>query len=238
MATYAPRTLLRLYNSDKTAHVTGVVLKDGKIYDTCNRQTYDSFDSWNVARDQGGNMTIDASNAMGVVITNTHGFEYPTLNPYADWVFEVVSELAPHLLTSEAVKNAHQNLIDLCKKNAKCIIFMGSYNFRGVHKYTSRLLEKGGEKTGLLPFAYYTSAYGYTKENIELFYGAYLALRNLIVDDLLSPLKVKEEHYNQLSEKRYLIRRIKVHERRIKKYEQLIQDSKYAIEEYKKKLEA
>jgi hypothetical protein len=236
MATYAPRTLLRLYNSDKTAHVTGVVLKDGKIYDTCNRQTYDSFDGWNVSRDQGGNMTIDASKAMGVVITNTHGFEYPTLNPYADWVFEILSELAPHLLANEAVRNAHQKFIDACKKPEVVIRMYGSCFFTGERKYRATLLNTCDQLYSL-PFAYYTT-YAYERRNMDSIQTAYMELRNLIADDLLPPLKVKEEHYKKIAGKRMLTRWMKMHERRIKKYAKIIKESQDYIEDYKKKLEA
>ena len=235
MATYAPRTLLRLFNDDKTAHTTATVLKDGSVYDVKFRSKHASVDEWKAnSVSFTGELTVDDSKAMGVVITDKHGFEYPSKNAYADWVFEIISELAPHLLANEAVRNAHKNFTDACKKQVTRIRFHGSYYFQGERKYSTSLLNMINNQYNL-PFGYYTT-YAYEKRNMGAIHTAYMELRNLIADDILPSLKIKEEYYNQLSEKRYLIRRIKVHEFRIKKYEQLIQDSKYAIEEYKQKL--
>ncbi len=237
MATYAPRTLIRLFNDDKTAHTTGVVLKDGSVYDTKFRSTHSSVDEWKSnSVSFTGELTVDASKAMGVVITNTHGFEYPTLNPYADWVFEIITELAPHLFTNEAVRNAHQKFIDACKKHVTCIRMYESYFFQGERKYRITLLDTCSQLYNL-PFAYYTT-YAYEKRNMEAIQTAYMELRNLISAEVLPPLKEKEEHYQKLAGKRMLTRWMKMHERRIKKYEEYLQNSKKAIEEYKKKLES
>lgn len=237
MATYAPRTLLRLFNDDKTAHVTGVVLKDGSVYDIKFKSKHASVDEWKTnSVSFTGELTVDNSKAMGVVITDKHGFEFPTLNPYADWVFGILNELAPHLLMNEAVRNAHQKFIDACKKPQTNIRFHGSYFFQGERKYRTSLLNLVNNQYHL-PFGYY-STYSYERKNMEVIQNAYIELRNMIADDLLPPLKVKEEHYQKLSQKRMLTRWIKMHERRIKKYEQYVQNSKKAIEEYKKKLDA
>lgn len=237
MATYAPRTLLRLFNDDKTAHTTATVLKDGSVYDVKFRTKHASVDEWKSnSVSFTGELTADDSKAMGVVITNTHGFEYPTLNPYADWVFEIITELAPHLLTNEAVKNAHQKFIDACKKQVTSIRMYGSYFFTGERKYRATLLNTCDQLYSL-PFAYYTT-YAYEKRSMEAIQTAYMELRNLIADDLLPPLKEKEEHYKNIAGKRILIRWIKMHERRIKKYAKIIKESQDYIKEYKKKLEA
>jgi hypothetical protein len=236
MATYAPRTLLRLFNDDKTAHTTGVVLKDGSVYDTKFRSTHSSIDEWRSnSVSFTGELTVDASKAMGVVITETHGFTYPSLNPYADWVFDILSELAPHLLANEAVRNAHQKFIDACKKPEVVIRMYGSYFFTGERKYRATLLNTC-DQLYRLPFAYYTT-YAYEKRNMESIQTAYMELRNLIADDLLPPLKEKEEHYQKLAGKRLLTRWMKMHERRIKKYAKIIKESQDYIEEYKRKLE-
>ena len=235
MATYAPRTLLRLFNDDKTAHTTATVLKDGSVYDVKFRSKHASVDEWKAnSVSFTGELTVDASKAMGVVITDTHGFEYPSKNAYANWVFEILSELAPHLLTNEAVRNAHQKFIDACKKYASNIRFYGSYYFDGSRKYNTSLLD-GCVQLYSLPFAYYTT-YAHEKRSTEVVQKTYMELRNLIVDDLLPSLKIKEEYYKKLDQKKLITRWMKMHERRIKKYELLIQDSKTAIEEYKQRL--
>lgn len=235
MATYAPRTLLRLFNDDKTAHVTGVVLKDGTLFDVKTHVKYINVEEWKDRSGFTGELTVDASKAMGVVITDTHEFEYPSKNAYADWVFEILTELAPQLLTNEAVRNAHQKFIHACNKQQTSLRLHGSYFFQGECKYKTELLSDRSYTYRLLPFAYYTS-YAYEKMNMEIVQKAYTELRNLIADDLLPPLKEKEEHYTKLAGKRIATRWIKMHERRIKKYEEKIKASQSWIEEYKKKL--
>ena len=238
MATYAPRTLLRLFNDDKTAHTTGVVLKDGSVYDVKFRSKHASVDEWKSnSVSFTGELTADASKAMGVVITDTHGFEYPSKNDYANWVFEIITELAPHLLTNEAVKNAHQKLISVCKKELSSLHFFGSYFFTGERKYRATLLAKPEQQLYYLPFASYRS-YAYETEIVETIRQAYDKLHDLIADDLLPPLREKEEHYRKLSAKRTYVHCIKVYERRIKKYAKIIKESQDYIEDYKKKLEA
>ena len=234
MATYAPRTLLRLYNSDKTAHVTGVVLKDGKIYDTCNRQTYDSFDSWNVARDQGGNMTIDASKAEGIVIpsnwkgfTNSKGY-----TPHTDWIYEMMAEYTPHLLEREDVRNAFNNYqyvyADLLTKRdiytSKCYIINDKLN----------LIEPSER---YIPAGYINACTTPNRQRVATeFTNAYKPLYDLISAELLPHQTVRSEKYKQkkiASRKRYLIG---VAQRRIEKYKKSIADAEKMIEYLKAEL--
>jgi len=234
MSTFAPRTLLRLYNPDKTAHVTGVVLKDGRIYETTGRKTYDSFDQWNTERDQGGNMTIDASKAEGVIISddwkgfiNSKGY-----TPHTDWIYEMMLEYTPHLLEREDIRNAFNHYqsvyADLLRK-------------RDIH--TSRYyigkgqidLTEPSETT--IPAGYMHAYTTPSRKRISTeFMNAYKPLYDLISAELLPHLTVRSKKYKQkkiASRKRYLIG---VAQRRIEKYKKSIADAERMIEYLKAEL--
>ncbi len=229
MTTYAPRTLLRHYNADKTDHITAVVLNDGKIFDISNKNTYESFDEWNVARDQGGNMTIDTSKAEGVVIpsdwkgfTNSKGY-----TPHTDWIYCSMLEYTHHLLEREDVRNAFNNYqnvyADLARKGS---IYTSSYYTR---KGQSALVEPSE----------YTVPCGYSYNNqrnvAKEINDAYKPLYDLISAELLPHLFERSEIERKKQKEKRTKYLIGVYKRRVEKYKKLIEHHQKMIEDLESK---
>lgn len=234
MSTFAPRTLLRLYNPDKTAHVTGVVLKDGRIYEITGKKLYDSFDQWNIERDQGGNMTIDASKAEGVIISDDwKGFKNSKgYTPHTDWIYEMMLEYTPHLLEREDVRNAFNHYQSVYAVLLMKREIVTTY----CHSRDGRLDLIEPSKT-TIPAAF-INAYTTPSRNrvVTEFMNAYKPLYDLISAELLPHLIKRTEKYKQkknASRKRYLIG---VAQRRIEKYKKSIADAEKMIEYLKAEL--
>ncbi len=227
MTTYAPRTLLRLYNPDKTAHVTGVVLNDGKIFDISNKKTYDSFDQWNTERDQGGNMTIDTSKAEGVVIpSDWKGFtKSKGYTPHTDWIYCSMLEYTPHLLEREDVRNAFNNY----QKVYADLVCKGS-----IHT-SSYYIRKG--QSALIQPSEYTVPCGHSysnQKNIKKeINDAYKPLYDLISSELLPHLTDRTEKYIKVQKEKRTKYLIGVYQRRLAKYKKLITETEKAIESLK-----
>lgn len=233
MTTYAPRTLLRHYNADKTDHITAVVLNDGKIFDISNKKTYESFDEWNVDRDQGGNMTIDTSKSEGVVIpsdwkgfTNSKGY-----TPHTDWIYRTMAEFTPHLLEREDIKNTFNNYQNVYAD----LVRNGSL-------HTATYYIKKGQSALIQP-SEYTIPCGYrtyysNQKNVGVgkeLNDAYRPLYDLIHPELLPHLFERSEiERKKQNEKRnkYLIG---VYKRRVDKYKKLIEHHQKIIEDLESK---
>jgi len=233
MTTYAPRTLLRLYNPDKTAHVTGVVLKDGRIYETTGRKTYDSFDQWNTERDQGGNMTIDTSKAEGVIISDDwKGFtKSKGYTPHTDWIYCSMLEYTPHLLEREDVRNAFNNYqnvyADLVRKGE---IYTGSYYIR---KGESALTEPNKYR---IPCGYTRTSHIRSDQIVKELMDVYTPLYELIKPDLSSPLFERSEKERKKQKEKRTKYLIGVYQRRLAKYKKLITETEKAIESLKDRM--
>jgi hypothetical protein len=237
MTTYAPRTLLRLFNDDKTAHTTGVVLKDGSVYDIKFRSTHPSVNEWKSnSLSFTGELTVDTSKAEGVVIpsdwkgfTNSKGY-----TPHTDWIYCMMLEYTPHLLEREDIKNAfnnYQNVYANMVKNGS--INTGSYYIR-----------KG--KTALVEPSEYTIPCGYARTSyfkqqmnvIKEIHDAYKPLYDLIKPDLVGPLFERSEIERKKQKEtrnKYLIG---VFKRRVAKYKKLIVDTEKEIVDTEKVIES
>ena len=234
MTTYAPKTLLRLYNPDKTAHVTGVVLKDGRIYEITGKKLYDSFEIWNIERNQGGELTVDASKAEGVVVSddwkgfiNSKGY-----TPHTDWIYEMMLEYTPQLLEREDIRNAFNHYqsvyADLLRKRE----INTSYGY--IRNDQLNLIEPFET---CIPAGYLNVYDSKSRKRVGTeFMNAYEPLYDLISPELLPHLIKRTEKYKQRkidSRTKYLIgvahRRIERNKKKIKDDYKLIQQLEYQL---------
>lgn len=119
---YTPGTIFRIY-CDNT-HYTAVLLKDGKVLEvknpnTYSQTTYDSINQWCKSHSVSHNsIKADTSKAYGIVIrenTDKNGFRYPTESgttfDWLRWCFAIISESAPHLLNNGRVRDAYNKAV-------------------------------------------------------------------------------------------------------------------------------
>lgn len=124
---YRVGTVFRLYNSDSSKHYTAIMLKDGKVMEVKNPDggrvgtKFNSVEEFKTERQmEGGKLVVDTTKACGLPISeDTHGFKYPRINEYhlwwsawPRWFYNVLLELAPHLLEREDVRDAYNSLVD------------------------------------------------------------------------------------------------------------------------------
>lgn len=129
MTSYAPGTIFRSFNADKSAHNTAILLKDGRVLELKNadgspKKTHATYDAWVAERGTDATIETDASKASGVVFTSdTHGFhvdaalltEYGTTQ-WPVWCYRILAECAPKLLTREDVKTVFNKLVETIEK--------------------------------------------------------------------------------------------------------------------------
>lgn len=234
MTSYAPKTLLRLYNPDKTAHVTGVVLKDGRIYEITGKKLYDSFEIWNTERNQGGELTVDASKAEGVIISddwkgfiNSKGY-----TPHTDWIYEMMLEYTPHLLEREDIRNAFNHYQSVYANLLKKGDIKTSYYY--IKNDQLNLTEPSEHN---IPVGY-LNVYSCTcrKRVGTEFVNAYKPLYDLISAELLPHIAKRVKKYEQKQKDRRAKYLIGVAQRRIKKYKMKINEDYNLIEKLRHEL--
>lgn len=147
---YTPGTLFRAHVADKSKHYTALLLKNGAVLelknpDTGVKSTFDSFDHWRASHPD-CTLEIDASKSSGIVDgSDTHGFNYPAEKHKAyyfiQWVYSIVVELAPHLLTSEELRSAYNSMVDLCNKH-KSELCHWYGDFKGMDRYSVMISNK------------------------------------------------------------------------------------------------
>jgi hypothetical protein len=231
MTTYAPRTLLRIFNDDKTAHITGVILKDGSLFGITDKKTYESVDVWKAGSTMKGEMTVDVSKAAGYVLPlDSNGFEVLESVPHSFWIYNKIVQYTPHLLECEDVKTAFNTYNGVLCDKILCynICVYPPSNYQA--KYAN-LISPDEYMTRGMPFGYVRSTYPngktrcqFTKKlDIEHLTSVYTPLYDLIKTDLIPHItKCKEDYVKKMTvsrNKRLLI----VYRRRIEKYKKLIE---------------
>jgi hypothetical protein len=153
VASYDKGSTFRFYKEDET-HYTAVQIKDNKILQVKNpegneKKIYESLTEWLEAigakEDQ---LKIETVRTKGETATagstekakdkprvgkTTDGFIIPrdktiNLNKWFRWVYKIIKEAAPELLASEEVKNAYNNLVEICLKDSD---IQSDYYLRG-----------------------------------------------------------------------------------------------------------
>ncbi len=254
MSTYAPGTVYRTPVIDGT-HYTAVQLKDGLVMEVkCampiagGPHKFADLDCWTTERGiDKSTLIVDTSKAYGVVIKaddkETHGFKYAKLVPeiYSGknwhwWCYNIMAEGAPHLLTNTAVKDAFNALVDLMTEYKEHFNgFLGLHQkanyYDPVNLFNTRYVTEFG---GIPIYCHYGSYNNrkptefYTKMK-EVIKTAYVALYNLIKDDLTPFLQKRHGQMKRLENQSRLKRTIN----RLEKKKAQLEDS---LESYKKVL--
>lgn len=140
MTTYAPKTLLRLYDED-THICTAVVLKTGEVlevknYDGAPKKTYESFESWKAERGAELQVRADTTNASGSVTgkPDANGFIDHCGYAFTQWLLKMMNEGTPHLLKNEAVRDAFNNLTATVHKYSD-VLTPNRSHYTGFYKY-------------------------------------------------------------------------------------------------------
>jgi len=230
MTTYPPKTILRLYDADKTTHCTAVVTKFGTVFEikTSAGKTgreYTSVEDWTTTRNMGGELTIDTAKAdFFFVPPDTKGFKYPRKrsdNCFAAWLYEIMVEGAPHLLDNPAVRDAYNTFVDTCAE------FKHLYCQPG-HMYSGRLRY---DAYGLFEYpTEYGIMYGYlhihdwelAKATGGKIQNALNPLYDLVKKDVLAFLAAKRKEIKDAKEIKELNRSMNVIKRRIVRYQNMI----------------
>jgi hypothetical protein len=251
---HAPGTLFRVYTADKSKHYTAVLLRDGQVLEVKNpdpdSKTGMKFPSLTMWRASHGaseeDLVVDASKGRGVVVgSETNGFNYPqefhTAYAWARWCFEILKELAPQLLNSEALKLAYNHMVELCtkhKQELRCFY----YSNTGLNRYSSSHIrwDEKKEWSGFEGYFYYYnfnySPYSgvghkrYSKADYDEARKEIVAAYKVILDI------IKPEIEAPMSKKYKLVEaQKKIHDSQkyIKKLEQKVTDFHKSIEWYK-----
>lgn len=231
MTTYPPKTILRLYDSDKTTHCTAVVTKSGTVFEikTSAGKTgreYSSVEDWTTTRNMGGEMTIDTAKAdFFFVPPDTKGFKYPRKrsdNFFAAWLYEIMVEGAPHLLDNPAVRDAYNTFVDTCAE-FKHIYCQPWHMYTGRWKYDVVDIFKYPSKNGSLYGYVDPRAWGLTKPiPSEKIQNALNPLYDLVKKDVLEFLAAKRKEIKDTKEIKVLNRTINVTKGRIARYQSKI----------------
>jgi hypothetical protein len=204
MAVYAPGTLFRIFNADKSQHHSAVLLIDGHVYETKNSDgqpkcKYASLDAWRAARQpEGGSFLADATKAKGVVINpEENGFKYPTTSDlnlrYVVWAYRMMKQYAPSLLSREDVKTAYNHLVDVCtswKPNMIVRVSLGSTDPDYLDFRTPRLWYR-------TPFRF---VYNTPPATQKIVLDAQAAWRDLVYADLMPHLTYENRRKSALAD--------------------------------------
>ena len=231
---YAPKTIIRAYNADKTAHHTAVVTKVGEIYEIKSfdnlkpKENFKSYDEWVAVRAEGLTIEIDTSKADHAPIAPPakHGFNYPakrTDNPFAAWLYETVAEGCPHLLGNPDVRDAYNAFVDFCKTVASQ--FVPNYDYiRPWSRYRQNTFPAPEYACGS-----YTTPIGcyrfmpddrYRQIKVD-FVKYYEPLYNLVSTDVFTFMRAKTDEIYKKARARQLNRLIGVEKRRVERYQKL-----------------
>jgi len=196
MTTYAPRTLLRLYDED--THVcTAVVLKTGEVlevknYDGAPKKTYESFESWKAARGDNFQVRADTTNASGSVTgkPDANGFIDHCGYAYTQWLLKMMNEGTPHHLKNEAVRDAFNNLTATVHKYRDILKPNRTY-YSGYYKYYKYNISSVGVFGG---FPVYVSGRPMPADNCEeAINTAYTAFLDLVKTDVKAYVNKKAD---------------------------------------------
>lgn len=260
-STYAPSTLFRSYNADKSQHNTAVQLKSGEVRETKNadgsaRANHPSYDAWLAARQfADGSVVVDAKNARGVVVgSDTHGFAYDkhAVTRYnsllwTNWCYEMILECAPALLTNDSVRTAFNHFVELCKKYDSNINGIHSYLFTSDRRYQQERLcnNKIYKDFDGFPARWLTSNYSYVysipekdKDSVKELSTGYTALLTLIQSDLTTPMRAKLQRAVAERKVKDVESRIRWIQKKVQKHMDIMEGWKAALETAKKNLEA
>lgn len=244
MTTYPPKTILRLYNADKTTHCTAVVTKSGTVFEikTSAGKTgreYTSVEDWTTTRNMGGEMTIDTAKAdFFFVPPDTKGFKYPRKRSdhyFAAWLYEIMVEGAPHLLDNPAVRDAYNTYVDTCYE-FKHLYFQTEryagpwqkYNYRNMNEYS---LSKGMSYGFVRAHITETEAAGGKIQN------ATKPLYDLVKKDVTAFLAAKFKEVEDAAAIKMLNRTMNVIRRRIVRYQHKISDETARLDKLAEKLD-
>ena len=237
---YAPGTLFRAYNAEKTQHTTAIQLKDGSVLQVKGvRAAYPSLDAWlSAVGATRENLVIDTSKASGVAVgVDTHGFDYRRgQDPRYMWTnhcYALMLELTPHLLEKADVRAAFNSLVAVCSKCTHVDRFMFSYRGRSI--YTPYMLNSN-DKHNAGGFPYLSSHIETEKADAAALKVAYIALRPLIADDLLPKLETMHQILHDEWYVRWITQRVRRAEKRLVEMQHSVQYNREALEKYKKKV--
>ena len=160
VASYEKGTTFRFYKEDGT-HYTAVQIKDNKLLEVKNpeggeKRVYETLAEWLEAigakQDELKISTRDAAAAAKKAKEpkeqkqhfgkTSNGFIIPkdkraNLNKWIRWLYKIMKEAAPELLTSEEVKVAYNNLVGICLKDSD---IESEYYLTGKMNYSIDLL--------------------------------------------------------------------------------------------------
>lgn len=169
---FAPGTLFRARLSDDSKHYTAVLLKNGKVLEVKNpdtgvKSTFDNVELWQASHPD-CLLEVDPSKGSGIVISSdTNGFNYPTDKDKAyhwiKWVYSIVGEGAPQLLTSEEFKTVFNEMVELCTKH-KQELYHWDHQYWGKDRYSPYNLKNrqyGNDKWAGYPGYFYYENYYY-----------------------------------------------------------------------------
>lgn len=248
---YAPKTIIRAYNADKTAHHTAVVTKVGEIYEIKSfdnlkpKDNFKTYDEWVAVRAEGLTIEIDTSKADHAPIAppTKHGFSYPSNrddNTFAAWLYEIIAEGAPHLLANSDVRDAYNAFVDFCKTVASQIIPNYDY-LRSWARYRQDNLPAPASAC-----SYYRTPIGsyrftpddrYKQIKID-FVKYYEPLYNLVSTDVFTFMRAKTAEIYKKARTRQLNRMIGVQKRRVERYENLVNAYKSYCDKLQKELDS
>ncbi len=141
------KTVVRIYNTDRSAHYSAVVLEDGSILEVKKPNApfpappptkYSSYAEWIAERrkEPYTAIDIDYGKAYGIMITDLHGFNYPPAAPrqpnnkaWLRWIFQLINEGAPQHLSNPEVRDAYNAIVKVVEEAAD--EFWVSLSFRG-----------------------------------------------------------------------------------------------------------
>ena len=155
-------TTFRFYKEDGT-HYTAVQIKDNKVLEVKNpnsseKKIYDSLAEWletigakenqlkvdtmRVKESRVSTNSAEKAKDKPRVGKTSEGFSIPRdkhlmLNKWFRWVYKIIKEACPELLISEDVKNAYNNLVEICLKDSD---IMSDYYFTGKMPYSIDLI--------------------------------------------------------------------------------------------------
>jgi hypothetical protein len=245
-------TIYRLYSEDRSTHYTAVLLKNGSLLEVKNPEgasnvTAKTLEEWKLLRGDVYNiLEVDTSKADRIVVgEDTNGFNYPQkredISAWFQWCYEIMKEGAPHLLEKEEVKNAYNALYEACYKYKNELHTYKCSNYTLSNRYDLNNINKVNMKEHFrgLPWYFFTY-YQYNNTDrtkiLEEIAVLYNDLYELISKDVVEFLNSKKSYATSMKEFKETKKQIGYVNRRIKRYEDKVNDNKKILEGYMQRM--